>query len=127
MKHLLPYVSFAVSAFVAGLICALFVAESLKENVWRETLSSFNSWKFDQQNAAALDLHNIEAAERGDVDTVIRANCYMLRSTLRGLDAEAFGAARQPEVRDFLEKARATVARLESQGLCSFPSHAKNN
>jgi hypothetical protein len=126
MKTWYRPLAFATCFFIAGVACTAYVVESLKQDLWRDLMltTASRDFEFDAQNQAALQLHNIDSAQRGDTGAIIRMNCLLLRSNLRGLQPKGFGPAREAEVAAFLERARATVASLDKQSLCSFSSNS---
>lgn len=117
----------AVSAFGAGLAGALFVASHFEADAWHEAIvaSSQQTPWFQAETESEFRLANIEAAQRGDTQTIIRTNCLLLKIGLPAVSPERFGPARVAEVKAFLDHARSTIAELEKQGLCSLASSAR--
>lgn len=108
-----------------GLGVAVHFTARFERSLLLDQWESRNSWQFDFQNDAAMRLAIIELAQKGDTETIIRTNCMLLRSGIRGISANAFPPQRRVEVQAFLDQARATVADLEREGHC-MPLPAKS-
>ena len=113
----------AVIAFGAGLAGALYFAGRLEADIWQDAVvaASRDAPWYQAETDAQFRLANIEAAQHGDTERIIRMNCLLLRTGLPSVRADRFSPARAPDVEAFLERARAAVSNLENQGLCVNP------
>jgi hypothetical protein len=116
----------ALGGFVAGLAGALYVANRFEADAWQQAVraSSQDEPWFQAETESHVRLSNIQAAQRGDTQTIVRNNCLLLKIGLPSVRPERFGPARVAEVKAFYDMARSTIAELEKQGLCSFGSPA---
>jgi len=72
----------------------------------------------DLEGDAKARLWEIEAAQRGSLDGIVRLNCGFLRTRIRNLDPAHFGD-RAAEVEQFIERAGKKVSELEKAGRCA--------
>lgn len=111
-----------VAAMVGGLVGAYTVARHVADTELAEGSFWYSMSIADSQHNARIPLSTLRAAAKGDMDSVIRFNCGMLRLEARRLhlliQADRDSRMTNADLEKLYEMSVETVKRLESQGKC---------
>ena len=119
MKSWILPLSVALAAFASGLACALLLSSKLESRAWQEFEAFRDSPRFEAENSIRLHLINIEKAQRGDTNTVIRINCHLMRSNLRLVEPDVYeNPEKRKEVKALVTRAENAIIALDKIGTC---------
>jgi hypothetical protein len=94
----------------------------------KDTIEAVETMRDLQHDEAELDaegrLREIELAEAGKNDTIVRANCALLFVRLRQLNPTDFGD-RADKIKQLVDRAQSKVVELQKAGHCPFGPAAK--
>ncbi len=115
-----------VSALLAGVVGAYAVATRVADREVREASDLYMEKIFDAEESARVPLATLRAASRGDMDTVIRFNCGLLKLEARKLylliRMQRDSRITDENLKKLYEASKQTVMAVEAQGKCSGPS-----
>jgi len=118
MKKILIHLSIGVSAFLAGSIAAVFLANVIGTELDEEiALSQFDP-HFLPEIEIGVSLIHIEALERGDLEWIETFHCWRLGTYLQHLRPEEFDDDRREEANARMNEAMDTYRRLQAEGRC---------
>ncbi|MEZ0470393.1 hypothetical protein [Luteimonas salinilitoris] len=111
-----------VAAFLGGSICAALAARVLLEAHLRQDSMLYQYLSRElAQGDVTTRLSTIEAAQRGELDDVIRLNCIHLKRGIAQLSIVREGAREQGGYEELADRAGAVIDALEAQGKCGMP------